>query len=878
MLVTPLEDRKPVAPHSHGVAAANRNRVPEFAKHLALQCGLTAYFLQQSRADQKGQYQGSLDFYWAKEASANAATQIIEPKHLIVMNDVDYYLNMAEFTLQHPNPMLLSTIEPTTPAGKVDDGVFRFEKNMFEMRVSGGGTYHHPLHNYSTDQFSTFGFDFWSLSCRYVSYLVERRVTAPHRALVLLTPNVMYTGLSAILARWFLDAGELKRLEPLENGFNVINTLNGATATTSISVDGGWEAATIPLATDTILRGIAALSKERKLGLQMATIESHLEVGGPRKQQAAILTPYYTRALRINNASFTYPVQYSVLPYRYATTYTPGIPSSLKPFGACLLGPTPAPDQCRENDERTVEERVTAVATPSLTPSRFVLSCIDEFVTELIPEAHKLMPMEVDEVFDRQARPTQRLILLIASLAGKAYSQLVKCFQKREAAGGLSDPRNISGVCGPDKLRYSAYMYAFSEAILKPQPWYAFSKTPLAVAQRVADIASLAMRLLMSDFRRMDGHVSNIGRLATKAAALRAFSPEFHEELNKLLESQYGRRAVTTFGVFFDTLFSRLSGSPETSAFNTFENALIAYMAKRMEIHPVTGVYYTHVQAWDFLVKNGFFGGDDGLLADTSTAAFSKAAKLLGHETTGEVVERGERGVNFLARYYSAEVWQGRLDSCTDIMRAAYKFMAASNLPDTITPVEKLMEKCRSACTTDANTPIIGDIARRALVVGTRVKTNSSGDTTWWAKYDAAEQYPNDNGDGWMDLEVAFQLPTFDLAAFRANVAKASNPESLLELPLCMLNPIFPVAKPGSVVPDGFGPPAVRNVGLDLRRVFIRSLAFGVDNFRDRLTGEECVALSDCVRLCGKQPERGTAVPPKAPSKRTKRRVKRGSE
>jgi hypothetical protein len=377
----------------------------------------------------------------------------------------------------------------------------------------------------------------------------------------------------------------------------------------------------------------------------------------------------------------------------------------------------------------------------------------------------------------------------------------------------------------------------------------------------------------------MDGRVSNIGRLFTKALVLRAFDPSCHDELTKLLESQYGRRAITTFGVFFDTLFSRLSGSPETSAFNTLENALIAYFAKRMEVNPATGVYYTHIEAWQFLVDNGFFGGDDGMLADTTQAAFTKAAKLLGHEATGEVVERGDRGVNFLARYYSAEVWAGRPDSCTDIKRAAYKFMTASNLPVSVTPVQKLMEKSRSASTTDANTPIIGDVATRAIALAavdlSAPWTESSGDTSWWARFDAAEQYPNDNADGWMDAELTLQLPEFDLQTFRVNVAGCKTLQSLLELPLCALNPTLPVLKPGTVVPDGFGPPAVPNVGLDLGRVFAGSLAPGVDNFRDRLTGGECEALSECVRLCYSQPVREAPAGSVAAASRKRRRAPR---
>lgn len=196
----------------------------------------------------------------------------------------------------------------------------------------------------------------------------------------------------------------------------------------------------------------------------------------------------------------------------------------------------------------------------------------------------------------------------------------------------------------------------------------------------------------------------------------------------------------------------------------------------------------THSEAVEEMDKYGFFGGDDSLVGGMTIEAYSKAAKYTGHVVTGEVVKRGDRGVNFLARYYHRDVWYGNPNSCTDIARAASKFMTAAHLPESLPPVCKLLEKCDSVMMTDANTPIIGEVARAATSLDAkrlRKTARSEGDASYWASFDANEQYPNDNSDGWMDDELAIQLPTFDYAAFKAAVDACTAPEQLLALPFC---------------------------------------------------------------------------------------------
>ena len=117
-------------------------------------------------------------------------------------------------------------------------------------------------------------------------------------------------------------------------------------------------------------------------------------------------------------------------------------------------------------------------------------SLIEEFVDLFIPitERNKHYPVDMDEVYQNQARPSQRRLLDQAEFdSPKEY--VIKSFMKKEAYGKPTDPRPISTVDTVFKRDFSAYIYSLAKH-LKTMEWYAFSKTPLEIATIVADICS----------------------------------------------------------------------------------------------------------------------------------------------------------------------------------------------------------------------------------------------------------------------------------------------------------------------------------------------------------------------------------------------------
>jgi len=289
-------------------------------------------------------------------------------------------------------------------------------------------------------------------------------------------------------------------------------------------------------------------------------------------------------------------------------------------------------------------------------------------------------------------------------------------------------------------------------------------------------------------------------------ALLRAFKREYHDELHDLHRSQFNMQAFLE-EVSYYLEFARASGSPETASFNGMDNAFVAYYHFRLNRSDGTPGLKP-LNAWTSL---GIYGGDDGLTADVDPNNYSRAAKSVGHELTVELIQRGEFGVSFLARMYSPEVWEGCMDSCCDLPRQLGKFHATVNLPQSVTPTRKFLEKCFSYWLTDENTPIIGELVEKA-----RLLLNSEFEhdprlrpmASWGSQFPKGVQYPNNPGD-WMMAYAVSVLPDMNYNAFKDWLSKADSLEYLQRPPLLqeakVAKPSQPVVVNGDIIPGPKG-------------------------------------------------------------------------
>lgn len=260
-----------------------------------------------------------------------------------------------------------------------------------------------------------------------------------------------------------------------------------------------------------------------------------------------------------------------------------------------------------------------------------------------------------------------------------------------------------------------------------------------------------------------------------------------------MIRQQQGQRCAFTRADPFEQIIrymlglARASGSPETSLLNTFDNMFVAYYAIRL-LWKSPGTRYTSLEAWKWVTEKGIFGGDDGVVADIPEWALTKAAEQLGLNVKPVSIVRGDPFVNFLARFYTRDLWNGNPTSCCDVKRQLAKLHMANGRTD-VTPKQKLKDKLIGYALSDANTPIIGKFATKGLKLLDSVKT--AGVYQSWSTQ-GESQYPNEFHEDFDDL-VEMQIPTFHRDAYEDWVDILSDADTMLVAPSFM-GEIMPLA------------------------------------------------------------------------------------
>jgi hypothetical protein len=762
----PIPTLRRATMHTHAESAADRSGASSFADLFGPTLGLVPYFIQRSRADERNSRLGSRVLYWTKDLTAEPQQMHPPSDALLVIVDVDQYIDMPAFLTSHFKPTLLYTFQPHAVARNCGEYSFTFNhENEVDYRVVGGGHYKHKVWNYGTDHIMIASYTL-GLCVGTAAYLVDRRKTASDHELILLTP-VMQWKFPFTYLSLRLEGNRLRRLSVVHGDFTRLLLHQSGGMMTSTGRPGALICATIPSHIDDMLAGVAQLSK---LELTKAQVASYVD-GDDEK--AIILTQYHRQKVGAK-PDVVYPVPESIRRYQFEPkSYDPEAKPSLTPFMSPIVHGCFAPDVCKHNDKQAVKGRVEDIrSNTAITP--FLIKVMTEFAEFLIPEPHKLAPMPMEVVWERQDRPTQRRILEEASLMGPAYSAIVKPFIKKEAYATPNDPRLITIICGVDKMQYSRYTYALSD-VFKTQKWYAFGRSPRSTAERVAQICSEAKsHAALGDFSRMDGRVSPAFRYLELLVIMRAFTRKVHQDLQKVHRSQSHQVAITSNGVKYYTGETRFSGSPETSLFNTLGDVFATYLAFRLDDE--RGHHYSPLEAWN---KLGMYGGDDSITADLDPKLATKAALMIGQVLKIESVPRGNPGVNFLARYYGPYVWFGDAVSCCDLKRQLSKFHTTVSLGCSITPEMKLLEKCMSFYTTDRNSPIIGHLVTAIIelvgyenlmstpsIRGTQTQRDEMVPLRRWQDDVCLDdQYPNERAD-WMVELLDTQMPGFDVERF----------------------------------------------------------------------------------------------------------------
>nr|QYF49915.1 MAG: hypothetical protein [Yunnan farmland noda-like virus] len=787
-----------VAAHSHGKSAADRSSGSALIATLGPSLGMRVVNLQGSAADERDGAVYTRHTRWGKDLTVTPAQVEKRDNDLTAMVDVDYYVDMRDHLARNFRPLVLYTLQPSQAARSEGEYKYCFDAdNRVRYTVSGGATYRHPVWNWKGDAVSATR-SMCGIPLTYSVFSLERRNTDPDHQLILVSPLKKFFGVRAWLAKLRAQASDLVRLQPVDGDYVrlQVNAPDGMRMSTARV--GGYLSATVPVTVDEAVASAARTMSK----ITHATVKAKMtDVSGEKSstQGSEILLEYHqtggSHKDEVSVLNWVRPFQW-VSNYREYEPEKPAMESFMKP----LLNEAFVPDRCRNNDQRMVDERVVKLKKPETRPpSKRVVDAMRSFARRMRIESGstKLHPVEVDVVYEKQSRPSQRRILDEAQHGARVRKAEV--MQKNEAYQNVNDPRPITMINGVDKMEYSQYMYAFAE-VLKGMKWYAFGKTPKKVARRVAKVCGSAKSHVDStDFSRQDGRVNATARLFERIIMLELFDETHHVEMLQLMRNQTCLLAKTVFKVTYDTGMARASGSPETSAFNTALNAFIAYLGFRFT--NVDGAYLTDEQAWSRL---GVYGGDDGLTADQSKQAVERAALIMGQVMTCERYTFGSPGVNFLARHYGPDVWhntEGSDNSCCDIRRQLSKFHVSVRLPGNVSRETKLKEKAYAFYLTDSETPIIGHFVS-AVVKHHKLRKYKYQNLLgiWNSDISQQDQYPNTEADWMWDL-FRKQLPEYDEIGFLGWIQKCDK-SALMDIPRFYAD-LELVKKPGLVAVDG---------------------------------------------------------------------------
>jgi len=735
--------------HSHPQAAGDRSVCDCAINRLCSLSGFAPYSVSMSGADERNGVLGSRAIYTGKDALSHSRFDSLEGRQIALkMIDVDYYVDMPYYMLKGL-PMFLYTFVPLRVSGSVPDGVYTITGDQVDMKVHGEARYQHPLWDYGSDHLVVSSW--W----KTVVYAVEGIISPNdvNRRLIALIPRRTVYGILG----WFLPGKRLGRRKISHGGWNISNYIRTDKKVTSEFVSigrvGQSHSVVAPAVVVTAMFGKVTRAKNSApVGGSEMILRAHAQAQfypiwakecnpcldaqmwvSAFEQVPALFTAYQNKITVPEPVSCHFTVVHPEHLMEEVKPTMREVFEGVKPWSREIAVPT----RCVANDRAAIAGRIETVRNEVVPPPNFT-ALAAELINGLVgPLRGTGVPMSLEAVRERQNRPTQvRIFDINVNHMGYTIKTIVSSFQKVEAYSKVTDPRNISTICADVKIRYSPYTYQLAESVFYPLACYGPSKTPLAIAERVTEILVGADFVIPTDFSRFDGTHSkwlcDVERMLLKAF----FAEQYHDEVVRLYDSQFQTTGFTGTGQRYETGFSRLSGSPETSLFNSFDNMLVAYIALRITRK------MTHDQAFKQL---GIYCGDDGLTVGVNQASYMRIARKIGLTIKAGLVRRDEP-VPFLSRLF-LECWQGGYGSITEPLRQTSKLHltgSAAGVPATVVCYRRAI----GYLLTDPETPFLKHWALAVVRIVSRppdlekYAQELQQDERWFEQYDRSQNFP----------------------------------------------------------------------------------------------------------------------------------------
>lgn len=744
--------RERVVPaHTHGSLAGNRQNGLIFARTLALTTKRGVYDVQASKRSQTLGIPGVRSAYWCKDLDKTICSDPVPARPLYYIEDVDQHLMMDVMT--GSDPVLLFHMVPLKPASTSREWRYRFhEDGRLELHVNGNSA---PYMDYLWKYGDGFDCISWNFTYPFVHYTFwkcyQKDTSIPDWKLTFIVPQVVGGPLAclAMSLKTSFARSPLTKFNPVNDQrtlASIYDPVESVTRVAAISPN-VWTSQVYEPAQVTAI-GTLALTT---VAPSAASYNSRINKSELTQADTAIVDSNFSGDALTVSAPTKVNKAFACLPLlHYSFAGDDAVPC---PVGIPLCSsfvPTYIPDRDLDTMEHAIKTRVIDLQQPPAPLDSHVVDAFLEFLDWTFKNFKgTLVPYTVEEVAERQNAPRQR-DNLNQGLDLAEREPDFKPFEKVEPYPYAADPRVITGVNPIHKLKWSAFVYAIAD-VLKTMTWYAFGKQQVEIASHVADICRDADSTQNGDLSRQDGRINSGVRGLEKLFIGYLFKPEFLELAYREHENAFGN-TCRYYGKSYKQHYSRASGDPETSCFNSMISAFIIYLAYKHANSPPTN----KLGQPRFMV-----GGDDSISADLPDEEFRVAAEAVGQCPKPCLIRRGNIGVNFLARFYSTAVWDGDCNSCCDPERALRNLSFTANLPQT-TPSKKLArlyEKAWAKLLTDANTPFIGPICQaivdyyercfpRKKLTEQTLRLALKEDVGWWACNQCESgHFPNDGAD-----------------------------------------------------------------------------------------------------------------------------------
>lgn len=731
--------------HSHPTAAMIRtsmnNAIHDYITSTHREC----FSVSMSAADERAGHQGNRYFYTAKDLSYRYRNDSLRPEHVVKMSDVGYYTDLNDYLDGHE--VILYEIVPFRAAGRVADATYCFDSESRLLTVVNGDAYYkHHLWAHNTDCVLVPKWNgIWE-------YLIEKIVHPdfPEYRIIGYFPRRFIPKPFSYL----VEGEYLARQQHVHSNWAVVNSQHSENTRgcqyTSVCRIGTINEAFVPTE---VLQSIA--TRYARLGkVDLGAVEMYLENEMKRypmwvssnqslKTIATVLVDFISDNGLAAGPLITIPHKRDAYEpvnkeYRPLTEKQSSVMRIITPDGHYpIVTGAVAPIKGRAAEYCAVEERIVKVRNNVDPPRRFY-KYRKEFVERLVTKPHHGLPFTTQTLDERMPRPTQRAITQYMQNWFGCDKPVNKAFIKAEAYGTVNAVRMISTLPPTLKSKYALYIYSLVDDLLHHTPWYAFSLNPQELADRIGQRAKHAYTACATDYSKFDGRISKFYRELESMILRRWAHLSVVEDLLGLHAKQLKLRGVTRNGVGYDPGYHRLSGSSETSAFNSIDNAFTEYCAYRETGLNIEGAY----------LALGIYGGDDGVSFDLPQEIADKTAQHLGMDLKCETIQRGDV-IPFLGRFWY-NVWVGEATSSCDWKRQMMKLHLTAS--GDLTFEQVMVGKALGFWYTDRTTPVIGDWAQRVLQLTGVRPVDVDGD-----------EAPLNAASSWMASMGVFQQPTVDV-------------------------------------------------------------------------------------------------------------------